>query len=278
VQIHTVTSLDSPELWVFRTMRWSAEHEKQGVFVAEGDKVVRYLLQSGIGVNSLLLTQRWLDVLTPLLEAHPDYNRIHIHLAESALLDDLTGMRLHQRVLACGNIPETESLESLLTRSPRPWLFAAAENLSNAENLGLLIRNAGAFDLTGVLIGEPCGQAWLRRVVRTSMGAIFSIPVLARLHLPDILSTLKSHQVRCVATHPHPTATPLAELDLSGDVCLVFGAEGNGLSDEILDLCDVRTVIPMKPGFDSLNVVSATGICLHQAALQQGRVGAIKQG
>ena len=254
-------------------MRWSAEHEAQHVFVTEGDKGVRYLLQSTVGIQSLLLTPRWLEDISPLLEARPDHDTIHVFLAEPNVLRELTGIRLHQCILACGAIPEPDPLERVLSRSRRPWLFAAAENLANAENLGALIRNAAAFDLTGVLVGQACGPPWLRRVVRTSMGSIFSIPVLARVVLPEVLPWLRTRGVQCVAAHPDPTSRPLADMDFSGDTCLVFGAEGHGLSQPVLEACEGRVAVPMKPGFDSLNVVSATGIVLHQAALRQGRMG-----
>lgn len=272
MQIHVIDSLEHPDLWAYRTMRWSARHEEEGVFVAEGEKVVRHLLGSRLQLRSLLLTEQWLAAVEPLLRGRPDLDTLRVYRVEPDQLDELTGLRLHQRILACARIPDAESLEAVLSRAARPWLLAAADNLANAENLGAFIRNAAAFDATAVLVGEACGQPWLRRVVRTSMGFICSLPVLARQRLGEVIPVLQRLGVCCVAAHPTPASCDVSRLDLGGDVCLVFGGEGHGLTREVVEVCDVSARIPMKPGFDSLNVVSATGILLHEVARQQGRV------
>ncbi len=73
--VHKIASLDLPELQPYRTMRHQAEHREQGIFVAEGEKVVRRLLESHLKVISLLLPEEWVRELEPLLQARLDRDR-----------------------------------------------------------------------------------------------------------------------------------------------------------------------------------------------------------
>ena len=112
-----------------------------------------------------------------------------------------------------------------------------------------------------------------RRAVRSSMGAIFRLPVIESGDLPATLHDLGARGIRCVAAHPRPTSRGLPEVDLRGPVCLVFGAEGEGLSGGVLEACRETAVIPMANGVDSLNVGGAAAAFLYEAARQRGRSG-----
>src|SRR5262245_53741235 len=133
-QVQDIDSLDLPELQPYRTMRWQMEHRQQGIFVAEGEKVVRRLLESRFTVVSLLLPEKWLAELKPLLQARLE--NVRVFVAEKTLLESLTGFSMYQGLLAVGKVPTQPSLEEILSRNGKPWLLAAVEGLSNAENLG----------------------------------------------------------------------------------------------------------------------------------------------
>ena len=136
LHIEKIESFDIPALMPYRTMRRQSEHEAQGIFVAEGEKVVRRLLESSFTVVSVLLPEKWLRLLKPLLLARPEPLRVFV--AEKELLETLTGFSMYQGLLAVGKIPARRSLEEILAHSSRPRLLAAADGLSSAENLGAL--------------------------------------------------------------------------------------------------------------------------------------------
>src|SRR5438093_1287411 len=98
--VQRIESFELPELQPYRTMRRQVEHREQGIFVAEGEKVVRRLLESHLTVVSLLLPEKWLRELEPLLQARPE--DIHVYLAEKELLETLTGFSMYQGLLAVG--------------------------------------------------------------------------------------------------------------------------------------------------------------------------------
>ena len=284
--VQKITSLDLPELAPYRTMRRPLEHERQGIFVAEGEKVVRRLLESRFTVVSVVLPDKWLDNFRPLLEARSE--PITVYLADKKLLETLIGFSMFQGVLAVGKIPPPASLEKILADTPSPRLFVAVDALTNAENLGALVRNCVAFGVHALLVGETSSSPFLRRAVRNSMGTILQLPVieLAKLGqrhqfttkphitkstLVECLKDLRTRGIRCIAAHPHANGKTLSQTDFSGDCCLVFGSEGDGISASVLEACDEVVAIPMPPMVDSLNVGAAAAVFLYEVARQRGK-------
>jgi tRNA G18 (ribose-2'-O)-methylase SpoU len=265
-----IETFEVPELQPYRTMRRQQEHRDRGIFVAEGEKVVRRLLQSRFTVISVLLPEHWYSDLKQILENRPE--TIDVFVAEKKLLETLTGFSMYQGLLALGTVPAMAKSEDLLANGDEPVLLAATEGLSSAENLGTLVRNCAAFSGHGLITGETCVSPFLRRAVRSSMGAVFELPILESRNLVDELQQLRVRGVRLVAAHPHTTALTLPRAHLAGPCCIVFGSEGYGLSPAVLAVCDEAAAIPMAPTVDSLNVGSAAAAFFYEACRQRGRM------
>ena len=270
LHVEKIESLDILELLPYRTMRRQSEHKSQGLFVAEGEKVVRRLLESSFTVVSVLLPEKWLRLLEPLLLARPE--QVRVFVAEKKLLETLTGFSMYQGLLAIGRIPARRSLEEILARSSRPRLVAAVDGLSSAENLGALVRNCAAFEAQALVVGETSSSPFLRRAVRSSMGTIFQLPIVETRDLAGTLGGLRRQGVRCLAAHPHAGGRTLSLADFTGDCCIVFGSEGYGLSPNVLAACDEAIAVPMPEMVDSLNVGSAAAVFLYEASRQRGKM------
>ena len=266
-RVHKLDSFDAPELTPYKTMRQQRDHHDQRIFIAEGEKVVRRLLQSEFPVVSALMPEKWVPQLAPLLEARTE--DVPVYLAEKDVLEQLTGFSMYQGVLAVGRISTLPTLNSVLALSPRPHLFVAVDELNNSENLGVLVRNCAAFGVHALVVGETCSSPFLRRSVRASMGTIFKLPVVEPKCLADTIRDLRQHGVRCLAAHPHAQRRTLYDADFRGDCCLVFGSEGLGITPGVLDACDEAVAIRMHAGVDSLNVGSASAVFLAEANRQR---------
>ncbi|MDE3067756.1 MAG: RNA methyltransferase [Verrucomicrobiota bacterium] len=284
--VQKISSFEAPELRPYATLRRPLEQERQGIFVAESEKVVRRLLQSKLGVVSVVLPEKWLAQFRPLLDARPE--NVAVYLAEKKLLESLVGFTTFQGILAVGKIPAPILLDDLLQQSPRPLLLVAVDEIANAENLGALVRNCVAFGAHALLVGETSSSPYLRRAVRNSMGAIFQLPVIdiglsrgqgrtaqransTRQTLAQMLRDLSRRGVRCIAAHPHADGKFLPRTDFRKDCCLVFGSEGAGISPPVLENCDEAVAIPMPPAVDSLNVGAAAAVFLYEVARQRNR-------
>lgn len=269
LQIKPVQALDAPELALYLTLRRIEEHERAGVVVAANIKVVKRLLASRFTVVSALLTPAWLEKLEPQLRARPEAE-LHIYIAPQKVLETITGYTLHQGALAVAKIPPQADFEKLFQNAPRPLLLAAVEGIASAENLGAVVRSCAAFGAHFLIVGETCGSPFQRRAVSGSMGTIFEQSVVRVKNLAETLTALRSRGVRCLAAHPRPGAKKLSAVDLRGDCCLVFGAEGPGLTAPVLAACDDMVEIPMPSYMNSLNVAVATGVFLYEATRQRG--------
>ena len=270
LRIERISSLDLPELAPYRSLKRSAEHAKLGMFVVEGDKVLHRMLESEFGVVSVLLLESRLAEFEPLLRARPEKD-IAVFVCDKPAMMELVGFEIYQGVLAIGKIPAPWSLEKTLAASPHPHFFAALDGLSNAENVGLLMRNCAAFGVQALISGETCCSPFLRRTVRNSMGTLFKLPVLEPPNLVHTLHQLRARGVRCLAAHPHPDKQVLSQANFTGDVCIVLGSEGHGISPEVLAACDEAVAIPMANDVDSLNVSAAAAVIFYEVNRQRGK-------
>jgi len=292
LRLERISALDRPELAPYRSLKRSGEHEALGIFIVEGDKVLHRMLESDFIVLSVLLQEERLAEFEPILRARPE-KEITVYVCERAVMTELVGFEIYQGVLAIGKIPHPVTLASLLARSPSPRLFVAADGLSNAENIGVLMRNCLAFGVQALVTGETCSSPFLRRAVRNSMGAVFKLPVMelggAKLptspnvagnsgsrgrspHQPALAETLREMRalgIRCIAAHPHTDKKVLSQADFTGDCCVVFGSEGHGISEAVLAACDEAVAIPMSNEVDSLNVSAAAAVFLYEVNRQR---------
>lgn len=270
LEIHHIDSLDVPELQPYKTLRQTSEHEKQGIFVAEGEKVVARLLESGLKPLSFLMTPEWFETYRVRLESKPD--TITVFLGEKSLLNSIVGFHLHQGIMAVAAIPEAMDLETIVKQMETPHLFVAVDGMTNSENLGVLVRNCAAFGVQALLVGETSSSPYLRRAVRNSMGTIFRLPVLHSDSLVRTIHQLKSQfSIHVVAAHPHTDQSFISTVDFCSDSCIVFGSEGTGISPDVLSECDELAAIPMSDGVDSLNVSNASAVFLYEVWRQRKR-------
>lgn len=219
-----------------------------GHFVGDGVRVVRKMLERRAVVR-ILCTPDWLEKLPP-------HDGVEVRLAPRERLDRLVGFRLHQGIMALGRIPSASPL--------RGSLLVALDDLSNAENVGSVLRTCAAFGVEGVLAGPSTASPWLRRAIRVSMAAPLQVPVHP---VEDLASAIRP--LRAWAAHIHGERRPYTEVDFRGDVCLVFGGEANGPSAPVLEACKGSLYIPMAAGWDCLNVASSAAVLLSEVRRQR---------
>lgn len=232
----------------------------KGLFVVEGWLGIERLLRSRYPVRAVLVDAAKSDRLTELVsDAHAP-----IYTADRSALDSIVGFPLHRGVVAVAErgLPVLASTVIGRARS-----LVVVDGVNDAENLGSIIRNTVALGGAGLLLDPTSCDPLSRRTIRVSVGHALTLP-FARVPWPDSLSTLRDAGFTTVALTPRPDATSIDELALEPPdrIALIVGAEGPGLADNTIDLCDRAVRIPMTRGVDSLNVATATAIALHRLA------------
>jgi tRNA G18 (ribose-2'-O)-methylase SpoU len=266
-----IDDLDRPELAPFVTLRRPHEHRLQGIFVAEGNLVVERLIECRWPTISVLATPVKLERYRAGFETL-DPPPV-VYLGSPELVDRIVGYPLHQGIMAVARIPEPPPLGAVLAAAGPAPLLVALDGLNNSENVGVVVRNATALGATAILVGEGSASPWLRRAVRNSMGAVFSIPIVPIDDLPTALRSLTNEGGIAVIAADPSSGRPPEQLDLARGICLVLGAEGPGVSAAVLDACPERAGIPMSSGVDSLNVACASAALLAEAARQRRAAG-----
>lgn len=236
----------------------------EGLFIAEGEKVIRRAVEAGYPIRSVLLEEKWLPGLADLL----DRADVPAYVASRATLEAVTGYSVHRGALAAmTRLPLPPVLE-LAERSQR---VVVLEDLVDHTNVGAVMRGAAGLGVDAVLVTPRCADPLYRRAVKVSMGAVFAVPWTRLVAWPGALEDLRDLGFSVLALTPAPDATPLADIppELSERCALVLGTEGEGVSPGALAACDLRVRIPMAPGVDSLNVAAAAAVACY--ALGQSR-------
>jgi tRNA G18 (ribose-2'-O)-methylase SpoU len=136
------------------------------------------------------------------------------------------------------------------------------EAVTNHTNLGAVFRSAAALGMDAVLLSPTSCDPLYRRTVRVSMGQVFAVPYAYLERWPEGVEEVRAAGFRTLALTPDAGATDLGTLTVAPDekVALVFGAEGPGLTEQVMAASDERVRIPMAAGVDSLNVGSAAAV------------------
>jgi tRNA G18 (ribose-2'-O)-methylase SpoU len=259
--IEHVTDAADPRLGDYVDLRdvelrtsMEAEH---GLFLAEGEKVVRRAVEAGYRVRSMLMAPRWLESLSDVLMRAAD---APCYVAPPEVVEAVTGFHVHRGALASLERRALPSVADVLASARR---VVVLEDLVDHTNVGAVFRCAAAFGMDAVLLSPRCADPLYRRAVKVSMGTVFLLPYARMTHWYYGLEDLKEAGFQVVALTPGQDAVPLAEAPFADRVAVVLGTEGAGLSARWTAGADLRVAIPMRAGVDSLNAAAAAAVALY---------------
>lgn len=260
---HHLTDPADPRLAEYVSLRdvtlrrlLEAEH---GIFVAEGEKVIRRAAAAGYEPRSFLLADRWLDSLAEVLAAWPD---VPVYVVTEELAEQVTGFHVHRGALASYHRLPLPDLDAVLAGVRR---VVVLEDIVDHTNVGAVFRAAAALGVEAVLVTPRCADPLYRRSVKVSMGAVFQVPWTRLERWPGDLDRLRAAGFTTAALALSEQAITLdAFVDQGHDkVALIAGTEGHGLRPSTISGADVSVCIPMSGGIDSLNIASAAAVAFY---------------
>ena len=223
-----ITSAANPRLRLVRRLASRAQREKLGLFVCEGEDLVEAGLAAGLEPVELLVAG---ENVEPELLARV-----------SSLAHPPRQMALFRRE----DLPR-------LDRAAAPPTGLALWRVGDPGNLGTILRAADALGPAFVVLSAGCADPTGPKALRASTGAVFHVP----------LGRFEDAPGRRIALVAHG-GEPLNELDLSGPVTFVLGAERDGVPESVAASCDCRASIALEPGAESLNVALAAALALYE--------------
>lgn len=250
----------------FRDIRERDLTGRQGLFVAEGEVVLRVLASpaSLCRPASALIANKRIIALADVIGSLPP--EIPVWSAPQAVIDGVAGFHLHRGILALGEKPAPRPLADLLAGMGDDAVVVVACGIGNHDNMGGIFRAAAAFGAAAVLLDERCCDPFYRKAIRVSVGAVLRTPMSTGLEAGEIIEALGAADFRVLAMTPS-SPSPLHLSPRGGRTAIVLGAEGPGLPTHLLERCETIG-IPMSGGFDSLNVGTAGAIALHHFTRQ----------
>lgn len=259
VRLIPIEDTSGPQLAEFARLRDSQLRVKlegeRGLFVAEGEKIIRRAAEAGCRPSAFLLTERWRTALEDVLDAAD----APCYVGTEAMIEAVSGFHVHRGALATFHRPEPPSWEQLLDVDR----IIITQSLVDHANLGSIIRIGTALGWGGLAVSQTCADPLYRRSIKASMGSSLQLPWRRMTSDLADLRRIKEAGFTIVATTLGEGATPLQDIAPGPKLALLLGNEGHGLPDAWQDAADVRATIPMAPGIDSLNVAAAAAIFAH---------------
>lgn len=229
-----------------RQLEQKKYRQREGLFVAEGPKVVGDLLRHGWQPKALYATSAW--------EGVGGMTGSGVVQVSDEELQRLSFLQHPQQVLAVFPMPENREMPPL----KQGRLYLALDGVQDPGNLGTIIRIADWFGINAIYCSTDTADVWNPKVVQATMGSIARVS----LYYTDLPQMLKSAEVPVYGTLLD--GEDIYSQSLSSDGIIVMGNEGNGLSAPVRELVDRKLLIPSfnsSPDMaESLNVAIATAI------------------
>jgi tRNA G18 (ribose-2'-O)-methylase SpoU len=233
----------------------------QGLFIAEGEKVIRRAIAAGYPVRSFLVGADKLATIADVAAACD----APLYVLPPAVAEQLTGYRVHRGPLASMQRLPLPLVADVLAGAQR---IVILEDIVDHANVGAVFRCVAALGFDGVVLAPRCADPLYRRAVKVSMGAVLAVPYARLADWRGGLAEVRAAGFRLLALTPDAAAIPIDMLERApaDKLALLIGGEGDGLSGRWLGTADQLVRIPMSRGVDSLNVASAAAIACYLLA------------
>jgi len=235
--------------------------KQQNKFLIEGTRSCEEAVKSAWEIESLFYTVKAEENLRiKQILKNAEKRGIELIQTKRNILEKISDTVTSQGIAGVVKIKDFTS-DTLFKR--RPEFLLALDSIKDPGNMGTLIRTADAFGVDGIILSEDCVDLFNPKVVRSTMGSIFHLPILKDIDLSDFLSNLKNNEFEIVITELEK-GEALNRLDITKKICLVIGSEPEGVSKNLIQLADHLVKIPIPGKAESLNVAVACGILLYE--------------
>ncbi|OGV49157.1 MAG: rRNA methyltransferase [Lentisphaerae bacterium GWF2_44_16] len=260
-----IESLQNQKVKYAFALRERRDREREKKTILEGYRELSRALEFGmkleecfycpemfLGENEFFLLEKLKTAGTEITEVSPQVLRKLAYRDRPEGLIAIASMREH-------------SLDKI--QPVKNGLYIIAEAVEKPGNLGSILRSADAAGADALIVCDKCTDIYNPNVIRASTGALFTVP-LAEASKEETALWLKNNNVKLLAASPHAEKF-YTDVDMTGAVALMVGAEQYGLSDFWMRNADIQVQIPMLGKIDSLNVATAATIILYEAARQR---------
>lgn len=269
MNIEVISSAQNPRIkHLLALQQKSALRREEGLFVVEGRRELEHCLHSGMHVESVYCLD---DTETTCQLVNSSTRQVSLVKVTKNVYERIAYRGSTEGIIAVIRTPKPLTLESLLQQKGRGVngkpLFVVLERVEKPGNLGAILRSADAANATGVIVCDPLTDLYNPNLIRSSIGAIFTVPTVACTS-EDCIAFLKQHGVQ-ILTAQLQDSHLYYDTPMAGPTAIVMGTESTGLTDVWRQAADAHIRIPMLGQLDSLNVSVSAAILLFEAVRQR---------
>jgi len=254
----TITSTQNPKIKALLALQQkSSERRAQGLFVVEGQRELQHCIHAGLEVTTLFHCPDLLPILPK--ETFPTIYEVTKPVYEKIAYRSST-----EGIIAIVKAPNLQLTNLQLKPNP---LIIVLESVEKPGNLGAILRSADAAGVDAVLVCDPLTDLYNPNLIRSSIGAIFTVPCIA-CSSDDCIAFLKKHGIQ-ILTAQLQDSRLYYDTDMTGGTAIVMGTESTGLTGQWRQAADAHIRIPMLGRLDSLNVSVSAAILMYEAVRQR---------
>ncbi len=236
-------------------------------FLIEGASFVQDALVNGAEIDCLLASDSFLQKKKgKLLSEFARSRGIPFFSVKENILCSLADTETPQGIVAVGRMP-VWSEEQVI--HGQDTVLVALDGLQDPGNLGTIIRSGAGAGVNGFFLGEGTVDLYNSKVLRSTTGMVFQVPVFHQARLVPLINRLKSLGYIAVAADPGARVKYYRTDFRKGALAIIIGNEGGGISRELLDIADLRVAIPLAEGVESLNAAVAAALILYEICRQR---------
>lgn len=254
-----IESPDNGRLKLVRKLQTRKGRNTEGKFVAEGINLVREIIDRRIPADFIIVSD---DFDNEYVRSFATSGNIPVCEVPSAMFNKLTDADFGVGVLAVAEMPK-HSIQ-LAEEIPEDKNILVLDRIQDPGNMGTMIRTAVAAGYGMVLAVKGTADIYSPKVLRSTVGMIFEMPVVYVKDAEEVASIVRNSGRKLVVTAPIG-GKPYFDEDLKTRTALVIGNEGNGISDEMMALADLKITLPMRGTIESLNAAVSASILMYEA-------------
>ncbi|BEP28612.1 23S rRNA (guanosine(2251)-2'-O)-methyltransferase RlmB [Helicovermis profundi] len=257
-----IKSSNNSLIKLIRSLKSKKNRSNHGMFIIEGIRFIEFAVENKIDLVEICYSKDMLftDGGKNLFNKIKD-KKIKSYEIEKKLFDSITDTKNTQGIIAIAKIPEYKIDFNNFTRK----FILILDRIQDPGNLGTIIRTADAAGVDCIVISKGTVDPYNEKVLRSTMGSIFSMPIHYEKEILEFINKLKDNEFNILSTCLN-TNSYYDEVDYQGKIAIVIGNEANGVSEEIIDISDILVKIPIWGKAESLNASIAAGIIMYEAS------------
>lgn len=235
----------------------SKTRKKDGVFLIEGLRLCEEAIKNNVNIIKVFCTSKFYEKYNLFVNTIINTNNSQAYIVNDSIMESISDTETPQGIIClCKMIDKKISIDTIKSYSK----IILLENLQNPSNLGSIFRSLDAFGIDLVIISSNSCDVYNPKSLRGSMGAIFKLNIMIENDISGLLVALKKEGFNICSAVPSNKAESVRILGNLKKIVSILGNEGNGISQELIELSDRHITIPMRKNCESLNVAVAAGI------------------